>query len=1076
MPDAPRSSTRSRSTATAATRRPGAASGQPYEAPALHPRRAAAVPYAELHCHTNFSFLDGASHPEELAEEAARLGLTALAVTDHDGFYGVVRFSEAARELDLPTVFGAELSLGPARPAERRARPGRAGTCWCWPAAPRGTPGWPAPSPRRSSPAGRRAARSTAPGGGRRGAARTTCWCSPAAARAPCPRRCATGGRRPPRRAELDRLVALFGREQRGGGADRPRRPVRRRPQRRARRAGRSGAGCRPSPPTTCTTPRPARRRLATALAAVRARRSLDEIDGWLPAAGHRPPAQRRRDGARGSRPTRARWHERRELRPRSSPSTCNLVAPKLPDYPIPSRAHRDELAARADHARARGSGTARREAHPEAYAQIEHELEMIEELGFPGYFLVVYDIVEFCRRQRTSTARAGARRPTRRSATRCGITNVDAVRARAALRAVPRPGAGRAARHRRGHRVRPARGGHPVRLRASTAGSTPPRSPTSSRTGRGRRCATWPRRSASRPGQQDAWSKQIDRWGSGRRRSTSTTSRSTSSTFANELQTFPRHLGIHSGGMVICDRPIIEVCPVEWAPDAGPHGAAVGQGRLRGDRAGQVRPARARHALGAALRVRHDRRRPGPRQHARWTTPRSTTMLCRADSVGVFQVESRAQMATLPRLKPRDVLRPGGRGGADPARARSRAARCTRSSAARTGMEESTVPHPLMAQRAGARPSACRCSRSSSCSWPSTSPASTPPEADQLRRAMGSKRSMEKMARAQGPALRRDGRATASPASWPTTSSSSSSAFANYGFPESHAMSFAYLVYASAWLKRYHPAAFCAALLNAQPMGFYSPQSLVDDARRHGVEVRRPDINLSDAKADAGVHRADTGRVQRAGRAAARTGGCGGPAVRLGLSSVRTLGDDLAERIEEERAAHGPYRGHGRPGPAGRPDHRAPGGAGHRRRLRRLRPDPARGAVGGGRRGAGAGPTGCRARSPAPTRRPCPAWTTVDALVADVWATGLSPDSHPAQFVRDAARPGRRAADRAAGRGRARAPGCGSAASSPTGSGRRPRAGSRSSTSRTRPACSTSPARRGCGSATGGWPAPARR
>ena len=75
-------------------------------------------------------------------------------------------------------------------------------------------------------------------------------------------------------------------------------------------------------------------------------------------------------------------------------------------------------------------------------------------------------------------------------------------------------------------------------------------------------------------------------------------------------------------------------------------------------------------------------------------------------------------------------------------------------------------------------------------------------------------------------------------------------SAFANYGFPESHAMSFAYLVFASAWFKRYHPAAFCAALINAQPMGFYSTQSLVDDARRHGVEVRRPDINASDALA----------------------------------------------------------------------------------------------------------------------------------------------------------------------------------------------------------------------------------
>src|SRR5690606_2148025 len=75
------------------------------------PRREPTVEYAELHCHSNFSFLDGASHPEELVEEATRLGLTALAITDHDGFYGVVRFAEAARACGLPTLFGAELSL-----------------------------------------------------------------------------------------------------------------------------------------------------------------------------------------------------------------------------------------------------------------------------------------------------------------------------------------------------------------------------------------------------------------------------------------------------------------------------------------------------------------------------------------------------------------------------------------------------------------------------------------------------------------------------------------------------------------------------------------------------------------------------------------------------------------------------------------------------------------------------------------------------------------------------------------------------------------------------------------------------
>src|SRR5688500_10262721 len=112
--------------------------------------------------------------------------------------------------------------------------------------------------------------------------------------------------------------------------------------------------------------------------------------------------------------------------------------------------------------------------------------------------------------------------------------------------------------------------------------------------------------------------------------------------------------------------------------------------------------------------------------------------------------------------------------------------------------------------------------------------------------------------------------------------------AFANFGFPESHSVSFAYLVYASAWLKLYEPAAFCAALLNAQPMGFYSPMSLVQDARRHGVVVHTPDLNTSDWRADLEPCE----------------GSEGGVAVRVGLSSVRSLGDDLAKEV----AAGRPY------------------------------------------------------------------------------------------------------------------------------------------------------------------------
>ncbi|MCB1251066.1 MAG: PHP domain-containing protein, partial [Acidimicrobiales bacterium] len=103
------------------------------------PRRTGSVPYAELHCHSNFSFLDGASHPEELAEEADRLGLEALALTDHDGCYGIVRFAEAARALGLPTVFGSELTLGRTAPQPGVADPGvpEPGT----PGAPRATRG-----------------------------------------------------------------------------------------------------------------------------------------------------------------------------------------------------------------------------------------------------------------------------------------------------------------------------------------------------------------------------------------------------------------------------------------------------------------------------------------------------------------------------------------------------------------------------------------------------------------------------------------------------------------------------------------------------------------------------------------------------------------------------------------------------------------------------------------------------------------------------------------------------------------------------------------------------------------------
>jgi error-prone DNA polymerase len=383
--------------------------------------------------------------------------------------------------------------------------------------------------------------------------------------------------------------------------------------------------------------------------------------------------------------------------------------------------------------------------------------------------------------------------------------------------------------------------------------------------------------------------------------------------------------------------------------------------------------------------------------------------MLCRADSVGVFQVESRAQMATLPRLKPREfydlvievaLIRPGPiQGGSVHPFIRRK-----------NGLEEITYPHEKL-QASLEKTKGVPLFQEQLMQMAIDVAGFTPAESDELRRAMGSKRSMERMNDIRD-------RLYAGMAKNGITGPLADdlygklAAFANYGFPESHAMSFAYLVYASAWLKRYHPAAFCAALLNAQPMGFYSPQSLVDDARRHGVSVRRPDINASNAKAvleppieaeappGSRVGHAE-GVVGGAAGSAPHEWGRGGPVVRLGLSSVRTLGDAVAERIEAERVAGGPY--------LDMTDlaRRAGLTTAH---LEALATADAFAPFGLSRRealwGAGAAAQEREGRLPGTTTGVdapmLPGMDAVERMVADVWATGLAPDAHPAQFARE--------------------------------------------------------------------------
>ncbi|MGH9247066.1 MAG: error-prone DNA polymerase [Acidimicrobiales bacterium] len=1002
----------------------------PYEPPAdiAHCPDPGIVPYAELHCHSNFSFLDGASHPEELAEEAARLGIEALALTDHDGFYGVVRFAEAAREVGLATVFGAELSLDLTQPQNGIADPEGAhlvvlardpagyallarilsqaqmfGTP-AEPEVPPGTPLGPPAHPRRpekGKPVYHLSQLAEAHGG--RWAVLTGCR------KGTVPAALVRDGPAAAARALAD-LVALFGTGNvfvelwdHGDPLDSARNDAL------AQLADRAGVETVATNNVHYATP--SRRRLATALAAVRARRSLDELDGWLPAAA----TAHLRSGAEQARRF-LRYPgvvERAAELGRACAFDLTLVAPELPPYPCP-----DGLDEMAYLRRLVAEGAAHRygprtaERIPGAYRQIDHELDLIERLGFPGYFLVVWDIVDFCHR---SDIYCQGRGSAANSAVcyALGITNADAVKLGLLFERF----------------LSPERDGPPdIDIDIESDRREEAIQYVYDRYGREHAAQvcnviTYRPRSAVRdmakalgaaPGQQDAWAKQVDHWGPLR----ATLDQPDLDIpipvleLAAEVEHFPRHLGIHSGGMVICDRPIVEVCPVEWArmedrsvlqwdkDDCAAVGLVkfdlLGLGMLSALHYA-VDLIRAHHVDGADVDLA--------------TVPQDDAvydMLCAADSIGVFQVESRAQIGTLPRLRPRQfydlvvevaLIRPGPiQGGSVHPYIRRR-----------NGREPVTYLHPLL-EPALEKTLGVPLFQEQLMQIAIDVAGFTPAEADQLRQAMGSKRSVERMERLQS--RFNDGMA-ANGIVGPTAEAvwEKLVAFANYGFPESHTVSFAYLVYASSWIKRWYPAAFCAALLNAQPMGFYSPHSLVQDARRHGVEVRTPDLNASAAPATleppdeipqlaslSSEYRGERRKFgKRAGRGeGAARWGTGGPAVRLGIESVRGVGEEQALRI----AAGRPY--------ADMEDFQrriaptlpviealATAGAFGCFRLDRRQALWAAGAV------AQSKPDRLPGIVTGADAPPLPEMSDFEEARADLWATGVAPNGHPTRFVR---------------------------------------------------------------------------
>ena len=309
----------------------------------------------------------------------------------------------------------------------------------------------------------------------------------------------------------------------------------------------------------------------------------------------------------------------------------------------------------------------------------------------------------------------------------------------------------------------------------------------------------------------------------------------------AETLRGFPRHLSQHVGGFVISRGPLAELVPIENA--AMPERTVIQWDKDDLEALGLLKVDVL--ALGMLTAIKKSLDSIGMKMHEiPPEDPAVYGMIQKADTVGVFQVESRAQMSMLPRLKPRNFYD-----------------LVIEVAIVRPGPIQGGMVHPYLRRRQGLEP----------VSYPSeavkqvlertlgvpifqeqvmqlamVAAGFTPGEADRLRRAMAAwkrKGGLEPFEEKLKNGMQRNGYS----AQFADALYRQILGFGEYGFPESHSASFALLVYVSSWLKHYHPAVFCAALLNSQPMGFYAPSQLVQDARRHGVEVRPADVCASD-------------------------------------------------------------------------------------------------------------------------------------------------------------------------------------------------------------------------------------
>jgi error-prone DNA polymerase len=935
-----------------------------------------ATDYVELRCRSAFSFLDGASLPEELIEAAAARGHDALALGDPNGVYGAPRFFAAARRAGVRPIVGAEIALG-------------------------GAPGQPAPPPVLLLVENRRGYQNlsrllTRAWEGRRkedGPAATHAWLAEHAEGL-----VVLGGAAP--RADLPALVGAFGRGQVFLEAQRHADAAEAHRVRAALAQARAlGVGIVATNDVRYAIP--GKRLLHDVLTCAHHRANVDEIGRRLPGNGERwlkPPQQMQalfRDLPAAVRATRA-------IAERCAFTLADLGY-TFPSYPVPAGETQQSYLARLSRAGVERLYDPADPLLPKVRAQLTRELGIIERLELAGYFLVVWDIVQFARGRGIMIQGRGSAA----NSAVCyllGITAVDPVRmellferflseervesASNAADRMPDIDLDLPSGDRRELVIQHVYGKYGARGAAMTANVITYRPRMAVRdAGRalgfsedqlGRITKHLPG-SIIDPGTPLSAYIEIAGFPPAERR-TRLLARA-----ATALLDLPRHLGQHSGGMVIAAGHLDQVVPLE--PASMPGRVIVQWDKDDCADLGLVKV----DLLGLGMMAVLEDVVPMIRHHEGKTIdyaclpagdPKVYAMLQAADTVGTFQVESRAQMATLPRMKPTcfydlvvevAIIRPGPIVGKmlNPYLLR------------RAGEERVTYPHPSL-EPILKRTLGIPLFQEQLIRMAMVAAGFSGGQADELRRAMGFKRSQQRMN-----VIEKDLRAGMNAKGIVGVAQEQIvqgiKSFALYGFPESHAASFALLAYASVYLKAHHPAAFLCALLNNWPMGFYHPATLVTDAVRHGVTVRPIDVTRSAWLCD----------LEDDGPSEAASGGA--LAVRIGFRYASGFHEETARRIEAARAAR-PF--------ASLADFEARTGASPEE-LTRLADIGAFGTLGGTRRQAlwqveALGRSGrLFAHIEGSATSPLPEMSDADELTADFRGTGLSTGAHPMTFAR---------------------------------------------------------------------------